>query len=51
MKTRVLDKLAVLRICTTEIIENRRSDARHMMKMAIGDCYGGPGKGHPREQV
>ena len=40
MNTRVLDNLAVLCICTTEIMENCRSRARLMMKMAIGDCSG-----------
>jgi hypothetical protein len=40
IETRILDKLGVLRICTTEIIETCRSYARLMMKMAIGDCCG-----------
>jgi hypothetical protein len=43
MKARELNKLAVLRICTTEIMENCRSHARLMMKMAIGMATCGDG--------
>jgi hypothetical protein len=43
MKAGILGSLAMLRICTTEIMENCRSHARLMMKMAIGMATCGDG--------